>query len=143
MTTGYDNPKLRSYHFAAHDFGTGSNITQVIAVPKTGRDLDNPGTGARGRVRGVLISAITEDFAGSTTDAGVQVGDGSDADLYFDSGLVLDETADIAESVYLLDDGAAVDIPGGRSTVTITTVAATGTPTGIANVDVEIEWFDV
>jgi hypothetical protein len=100
------------------------------------------------RVFGVSVSNVTEDFAATTSDSGVQVGDGTDADKYYDkyydSGLVLDETVDIGESVFLADDGAAVDVPSGASTVgsvTVTFVAATGSPTGIADVTLFVDLF--
>jgi hypothetical protein len=131
----YDLPRHETLHFAQVDFGGASSVTRVIAVP-----LDVNGIGMRGKVLGARVHNITENFAG-TTDAGVQVGDGSDADKYFDSGLVLDENVDTGESVYLLDDGAQVDIEGGRATVTVTFVAATGTPTGIADVDINVAWW--
>lgn len=132
----YDNPDRLSYLFKAVDFGA-SDSTQTIQVPVTGTQ------GRAGRVVGVIISDVTEDFAGSTSDAGVQVGDGSDADKYYDSGLVLDETVDVADNatLWLADDGSQVDIELGRSTVTVTFVAAVGTPTGIADVTVVIDWF--
>lgn len=132
----YDNPRNSSIHFAAVDFGAGSNEARVIAVP-----LDENGIGMRGRVKGALIHNVTEDFAGSSSDAGVRVGDGSDDDKYYDSGLVLDETVDIGESVYLVDDGAAVDIEAGRTNITVTFVVAAGTPTGIADVELFIDWY--
>jgi len=136
----YDKGIPMSYTFAATDFGA-SDATEVIAVPTDGPNSTTPGQGLRGRVMGVTIMEVTEDFAGSSTDAGVQVGDGSDADAYYDSGLVLDETVDIGESVYLKDDGAQIDIPAGESSVTVTFVAATGTPTGIATAVVHVLWF--
>jgi hypothetical protein len=72
----------------------------------------------------------------------VQVGDGSDADKYYDSGLVLGATVDVAESVYLVDDGSQVDIEGGRSSVTVTCNATVGgSITGIADVDIHIGWY--
>jgi len=130
----YDNPyRVQEYRFPSIDFGTGSDIAKTIEVPD----------GRRGKVRNIRLEDVTEDFAGSTSDAGVQVGDGSDADKYYDTGLVLDETVDIADLAYLDldDDGAKVDIEGGRSTVTVTFVAAVGSPTGIASIVVEIEWY--
>ena len=132
----YDSPDRLQYLFKAIDFGA-STSTQTIQVPVSGAQ------GRAGRVVGVILSDVSEDFAGSTTDAGVQVGDGTDADKYFDSGLVLDETVDINDNatLYLTDDGAQVDIELGRSTVTVTFVAAAGTPTGIADVSVVIDWF--
>lgn len=136
----YDNRQVVSYHFAGIDFGAGANITRVLAVPTDGPNSTTPGVGCRGRVVGGTIHNITEDFAGSTSDAGVQVGDGSDADKYFDSGLILDESVDIGESVNLKDDGAQVDIEAGRTSITVTFVVAVGTPTGIADVTLNIAW---
>ena len=136
----YDKPIALTYSFPATDFGA-SDATEVIAVPTNGPSSAVPGVGLRGRIMGVTIREVTENFAGSSTDAGVQVGDGSDADLYYDSGLVLDENVDIGESVFLKDDGSQVDIPAGESNITVTFVAATGSPTGIATVDVHVLWF--
>jgi hypothetical protein len=130
----YDNPYRKdSYRFPSIDFGTGSDIAKTIEVPG----------GRRGRVTNVRIEDVTEDFAGSTSDAGVQVGDGTDADKYYDTGLVLDETVDVADLAYLDldDDGSKVDIEADRSTITVTFVSAVGTPTGIASVVVDVEWF--
>jgi hypothetical protein len=132
----YDNPERIQYTFGLVDFGA-SNSTQTIPVPVRGSQ------GRAGRVVGVIISDVAEDFAGSTSDAGVQVGDGSDADKYFDTGLVLDETVDVADNatLWLEDDGAQVDIELGRSTLTVTFVAAVGTPTGQSDVTVVVDWF--
>lgn len=137
----YDNPRRQTYDLGAIDFGTGSDIEVSIPVP------DHPvggsgNQGAGGRVIAVIISAVTEDFAGSTSDAGVQVGDGTDPDKYYDTGLVLDETVDVADLAVLEleDDGSKVDIELGRSDLTVTLVAAVGTPTGQANVGIVVEW---
>jgi len=133
----YDNPWRQTYSMGSIDFGTGSNITKTIEVPKTGTQ------GRAGRVVDVILGTVSEDFAGSTTDAGGQVGDGSDADKYYDTGLVLDEGVDVADLaiLHLADDGAKVDIELGRSTVTVTFVANAGTPTGQAEIFVVIDWF--
>lgn len=144
----YDQPKIRqSIHFAAVDFGGGTDVTRVIACP-THPNKQSQATGGiatqnqlGGRVIGALVHNITEVFAGSTLDAGVQVGDGSDADKYFDSGRVLDEEVDTGESVWLEDDGAAVDIETERDSITVTFQVATGTPTGIADVELLIDWY--
>jgi hypothetical protein len=132
----YDNPRVQTYDLGLIDFGA-SDVAITIPVPTAGSQ------GRAGRVKSVIISQVAEDFAGSTSDAGVQVGDGSDADKYFDTGLVLDETVDVADNAILelADDGSQVDIELGRSTLTVTCVAAVGTPTGQANVEVVVEWF--
>ena len=128
----YDNAWRQTYSMGLIDFGTGSNIAKTIEVP----------SGRSGRVVDIILGTVAEDFAGSTTDAGVQVGDGSDADKYYDTGLVLDETTDVADLaiLHLADDGAKVDIELGRSTVTVTFVANAGTPTGQAEIFVVIDW---
>ncbi len=133
----YDNPDRRIYTFAAHDFGTGTNVLKTIEVPKTGTQ------GRAGRVAMISLGTVSEDFAGTTSLAGVHVGDGTDADKYYDTGLVLDATVDVSDLAYLdlADDGAKVDIELGRSTVTVTFVSAVGTPTGIADIQIAIDWF--
>ena len=149
MTTSYDNSKLRSYTFANVDFGA-SDTTEVIAAPLVGRStaygaLPN----ARGRVKGFHVFNVTEIFAGTTTQAGVHVGDGTDADAYFASDTSLAggalNTLAVGKAQYVADSGSGVaDIPASLATdLTITFVAGTGTPTGIADVTVEIEWFDL
>lgn len=144
MTTAYDNSKLRQYHFSGVDFGA-TDTTQVIPAPLTGRTSANglSGQTARGRVRGYSLLNVTEIFAGSTSGAGVQVGDGTDPDKFFADDLALNGTA-VGAAVYVLDNGSAVDIPGDSALpLTVTFVAGVGTPTGIADVVVDIEWFDL
>jgi len=137
----YDNPNIRQYTFRGVDFGAGANIVHTIQVP-----VENPAAessqGRSGRVLSVVINNVSEDFAGSTTDAGVQVGDGTTAGKYFSSGLVLDETVDITDNatLELEDSGSAVPIEVGRSTVTVTFLVSTGTPTGTADATVVIAW---
>jgi hypothetical protein len=134
----YDNPKVRQYDFGVIDFGAGANVVHTIQVPKFGKV-----SGAAGRVVDVILSEVSENFAGSTSDAGVQVGDGTDADKYYDTGLVLDEEVDVADNaiLHLGDDGAKVDIEQGRDTITVTFVVSAGTPTGQAAVALVVEWF--
>lgn len=131
----YDNPLILSYDFKAQDFGAGSTITHLIPVPQV------KGRGMGGRVIGGFVYEVTEDFAGSSQDGGVRVGDGSDDDKYFDSGLVLDEGVDVGEVLELTDDGSQVDIEAGRSSVTVSLIPTTGTPTGIASVKLVFAWW--
>lgn len=137
----YDNGRVTTYVFAGHDFGTGTDIVDTIAVPLDGPSTVTPGQGRGGKVVGVTVYNVTEVFAGSTLDAGVQVGDGATDGLYYDTGLALDESVDLLESVWLADTGSKVDIPAGETTLTITFQSATGTPTGIANVALEVQWY--
>ena len=133
----YDNAQVRHYNLGARDFGTGAAIAIVVDVP-----VDSGGVGRSGRVVYCTVGAVAEDFAGSTSDAGVQVGDGTDVDKYYDTGLVLDETVDASTLIVhdLVDDGSKVDIEYNRSTVTVTLVPADGTETGQATVELGIEW---
>ncbi len=143
---GYDNPERIHHELGLIDFGAGADVVKVVQVPVAKRG----GAGLRGRVRGVVISQVSEDFVGSTLDAGVAVGDGSDDNKYFDSGRVLDETVDVADLTTLFianddSDGGAgeavVDIEGGRSTVSVTCRVTTGSPTGQAHATVIIDWY--
>lgn len=132
----YDNPLILPYFFPLIDYGAGANITRLIAVPvlQNGR---KPG----GQVIGALISNVTEDFAGSSSDARIEVGISGDTDAYFESQ-ALDETVDIGETLWLRNvEATAVDIPAGRTDFTVTFVVATGTPTGIADTTLYIAWY--
>jgi hypothetical protein len=134
----YDNPLRRVYWFTAINFGGDANVVHEIPVPKR----DGQTQGRAGKVTSVFISDITEDFTGDVSDAGVRVGDGSDDDKYYDTGLTLDESDDVGEEILeLADDGAKVDIELGRSTLTVTFVAGSTTETGIATVGIEVEWY--
>jgi hypothetical protein len=139
----YDNPDRRTYTFTTVDFGASANTTLSIPVPRglRGNMLGKNSLGG-GSVRRVVVSNITQDFAGATTDGGVQVGDGSDPDKYWDSGLVLDTAVDVGEELVTTDDGSKVDIEKGRNSVIVTAVANTGSGlAGIADINVEIDWF--
>lgn len=134
---GYEDAMILRYHHNQIDFGGGANVTRLIPVPKL------KSRGMAGRVLAVEIVNVTEDFAGSSQDGGVRIGDGSDDDKYFDTGLVLDETVDIGEVLHLDHDNASTreDIERGRSSVTMTCIQTTGTPTGIADVCPIIAWW--
>ncbi len=137
----YDSPQFESYYFPQVDFGAASDTVRTIAVPKGDRFAHNYGARMPGRVLAVIISNVTEDFVGSSTDGGVRVGDGSDDDTYVDTVLVLDETVDVGEELTLSDDGSQADIEADRTSLTVTFVATTGSPTGIADVTIEVEWY--
>jgi hypothetical protein len=136
----YDKKDRVVYTLGVIDFGAGADVTRTLPVPP-----GKGGVGKSGRVAHVLIGPVTEDFAGSTSDAGVRLGDGTDADKYFDSGLAtLDETVDVADNAILrlVDDGAAAEIEPGRSTITFTGVVSAGTPTGQAEVSIAVDYYD-
>jgi hypothetical protein len=149
MTTSYANSVIRQYTFAAKDFGA-ADTTEVIPHPLAGRDsYYGAAPKMRGRVKGFGLFNVTEIFAGTTLMAGVEVGDGTDPDKYFKS-----ETSQakgttnglaVGKALYVLDSGSGVSDIGADDTgdLTITFKGATGTPTGIADVTVDIEWFDI
>ena len=120
---------VEEYTFVAKDFAGTAAWTEEITGP----------AGLRGRVLGVHVFQVSEVFAAGDADASVQVGDGSDADLY---ALTANITAvavgsDVRPAVTL---GATPTIPA-DATVTITGVQGSTPTTGIANVKVTIAWF--
>jgi hypothetical protein len=147
----YDNGQVITYTFMGvdglgHDFG-GANVATEIDCPLSGVDTTTPGVSVRGLVLGVTIFELGEVFRGDSANAGVSVGDGSDPDLYFDSGLVLTPTNPaLLGSIYLLHDGGSGttrrEIPANLTTptITVTFTAFTGTPTGKANTSIHIWW---
>ena len=149
MTTEYSNSVLRQYVFTAKDFGA-ADTTEVIPHPLAGRNtLMGDAPKMRGRVKGFGLFNVTEIFAGTTLQAGVEVGDGTDPDKYFksDTSQANGKTNGLAvdKALYVLDSGSGVSDIGADDTgdLTITFKGATGTPTGNADVVVEIEWFDL
>ena len=97
----------------------------------------------------VLLYDITENFAGTTTKASVEIGDGSDADGFAYTDDVADADATTAKgSLHMssaagtITAGALGDIIEAGDYVTVTCVAGTGTPTGIARVSVSFLYFD-
>jgi hypothetical protein len=128
--------------YAAHDFGTGSDIESILALPTVPyRDSGETQKFNGGRVVGVCIRDVTELFAG-TTKASIQVGDGTTPALYFDSGDIADADLTVGLTKFFGDDGSAIDIPAGaENDVTITFVSAKTGPTGIATADLTIDLF--
>ncbi len=138
----YDNAQRMSIHFKDINFGGDANVVRVIALPLNNRDTGAVGRFNAGRVVGALIHDITEDFTGDVSDAGIIVGTAGNTDLYFETGLVLDETVDIGESVWLVDNGDGIDIPvSAAGMITVTFIAGATTETGIAAVELFIDLF--
>jgi hypothetical protein len=135
---GYENAMILPFVFPAVNFGADANTTHLLPVPKL------RGVGLGGRVLSIMIMRVTEDFTGDVSDSGVRVGDGSDDDKYFDTGLTtLTESVDVGEVLEIEHDEAseAEDIESGRSSVTVTCIAGTTTETGIADVMVLTAWW--
>jgi hypothetical protein len=136
----YNAALIRPYYFPAVVFSAG-NATQKIPVPKL-RSVGVTGTGGlAGKVLSVELQRVTVSFAGTTSDAAVQVGDGTTATKYFNTGLVIDESLTATNVREFEDSGSAVDIESGRTTVTVTFIAPVGTPGGTADVTVVIAWY--
>ena len=133
----YDNPERMHYIIAANDFGGGADTTQIVAGP----------AGKRGRVAYVHVYDVTETFVGTTTGGQVLVGLSGDTDAYFESdhtemqgsapavaaALMLTNTLDTSSKDIIIPADTAVHI------TCVATVG--GTVTGIASVDVVIDWF--
>ena len=128
----YDNPQTVTYTYEAHDFGTGSDVVKEIVGP----------SGKQGRVRDILIGDITEVFAGSTSTPGIKVGSTTDDDSYVTA---IDFGALAVGAVYSAKATSAtpfLDVEMTADTEAhITLVSGVGTPTGIADVHVIIDWF--
>lgn len=133
----YDKPLIVTYPFSAIAWKT-TNVTRLLATPMMPVNRRRPA----GKVLGATVHNITEDFAGTTVDARLEVGISGDTDKYFKSA-ALDETVDIGESLFLVNDtaNAAVDIEPGRTDITVTFIASTGTPTGVADCALTIMWW--
>lgn len=132
----YDNPERISYVIAANDFGGGADTTQVVAGP----------AGKRGRVAYVHVFDVTETFVGTTTGGQVLVGKSGDTNAYFESDhtKMQGSAPAVAAALMLTNTLTPSDdlvIPADTA-VHITCVATVGgTVTGIASVEVFIDWF--
>lgn len=126
----YDQAKPVTYSFPTHDFGAGGDSMSVRGP-----------AGKNGRLTGIQVRAIGEAFNAVTTPAQVLVGTAGNTDAF---GLlnvgVLADTDSINEAV---DTDAIISehIPPDTQ-VEITFVAPTGgTPAGIGQAEVTIEWW--
>jgi len=145
----YDNGYVRTYQIGAFgstggmDFGNTGDLTEIIAVPLDGPNSTTPGVGKRGRVVGVTICNVTETFVGTTSGGRVLVGSAGDTDAYYATvaATLSGSSPAVGASVFLPDDGSKVDIPAGETALTITCVDCVGSPTGTADVVVEILWY--
>jgi len=127
----YANPDRRFYFFAAVDYGAGDSA-QSIQGPK----------GKAGKLVDIHLAA-TETFNSVTTDGYTDIGTAADPNAYahFVQGDLADTDSvsgedGVTDTDWLID----ADIPADTQ-VEVTFVAPTGgTPTGIANVVIVIDW---
>lgn len=133
--SSYSNPLSQSKCYNAQDIGNGT-ITKKVRPPR-GK--------SRGRVAGIHAFA-SETFTQTTTPAYIQVGVTGDLDKFASlncgataSGATLSDS-DVANT--LVNDGQFDLSQEAVDELTITMVAPTGgTPAGIADVEVDLEWF--
>ena len=124
----YDNPLTVTYSLGAHTTTNALNTT--IRGPK----------GRRGTVRDIIFNCTTTHVLG-TTPTKYQIGEGSTAEAY---AVYAPSAVTAPGSLAATSDGGNVsvaDIPA-DTVVTVKSVAnATGSPAGVARVDLIVEWF--
>lgn len=129
------------YSFGQHDFGAGSETFWIMG-PKD----------RKGKLVDYGIHHVTETFTNTTTPGYVSVGSAADADAYgeeLDLGTTAADvgsksvrtTAD-AEDIedYILDAG--LSLPADTKVGLVCTAPTGGTPAGIAQVFMIIDWED-
>jgi hypothetical protein len=130
----YDNPERIQYSLAANDFGGGADTTQAIKGPG----------GKSGRVKHAHVYDVTETFVGTTTGSQVLVGLAGDTNAYFesDAALLTGAVPAVGAAVMLGNKLPGDPLIPPDTAVLITCVPTVGgAVTGIASVDVVIDWF--
>lgn len=130
----YDHRERIQYTIAANDFGATGTTTQIVAGPP----------GKKGRVAFVHVYDVTETFVGTTTGGQVQVGLSGDIDAYFKSNVtqLAGSAPAVAASVMVTDTLTGYpEIPADTPVHISCLCAVGGTITGIASVDVGIDWY--
>lgn len=129
---GYANPNLSiTYNYSGIDFGAGDKAASFQG-PK----------GMAGRLREVVLPNVTEVFNSVTTEGQIKIGTASNDDAY-----ALVNLGDLAATdtfVTSQDDTDGIidaNIPADTQ-VEVAFIAPTGgTPTGIADVQIVVDWF--
>ena len=129
---GYANPQQRiTYTYAGIDFGAGDKAASFQG-PK----------GMSGKLKDIVLPNATEVFNSVTTEAQIKIGTASNDDAY-----ALANLGDLAATdtfVATQDDTDAIiesNIPADTQ-VEVAFIAPTGgTPTGIADVQIVVEWY--
>jgi hypothetical protein len=138
----YDKPKRIRHYFSSHDFGAGAFAGS----------LKGP-AGHKGRIADIGLSHITETFTNTTLPAYIRLGTSGDADKYaeFDCATAAATNTRVASQddtdAFKNDDGTyaatteqAVLPPDTQIEVTGTAPTG-GTPAGIAEFFVDIDWY--
>lgn len=125
----YSNPLTITHSYSAVDFGAGGNVTS----------LKGP-SGKRGELREIIVSA-TETFNAVTTDGDVQVGTAADPNAYAE--LTLGTLADTDSITATATAGAIIEasLPADTQVEVTFTAPTGGTPAGIADVQIVIDWY--
>lgn len=134
----YEQPNRHTYMFSSTDYGGASDTTYSIIGPQ----------GKEGILWDYGVQGATEIFNGSTITPKVAVGTTADPDAYgeeIDLDAVALDDGLTARSANGLDqvalDLVIVDKYLARDTeIVVTCTAATGSPTGIADTIVVIDW---
>ena len=120
----YDNPTTVAHSYSAVDFGTASEVYASLKGP----------LGKKGRITSVIVTA-TEVF---TTGGDVLLGIAADGAEYVNMPL-----ATLAATDTLVSTAAQIvlaDLPADTQ-IEITWSATGGTPTGIADVQIVVDWY--
>lgn len=125
----YSNPLTITYSYGNYDFGTATEVTS----------LKGP-SGKRGELREIIVCA-TETFTATTTDADVQVGTAADPNAYAE--LTLGTLADTDSLTATATSGAIIEasIPADTQVEVTFTAPTGGTPAGMADVHIVIDWY--
>lgn len=125
----YDNPSTVTYSFPAHDFGAGADALAIKGPSgKTGRLID-------------VGVAVKETFTATTTPAYVRLGTASDADAYAELNMATAADTDYWNTQDDTDAIISSTLPADTQ-IEVAFVSPTGgTPAGIGDVNIVVEWF--
>lgn len=129
---GYANPQQRiTYNYSGIDFGAGDKAAS----------FQGP-AGLAGKLREVILPNVTEVFNSVTTEGQIKIGTASNDDAY-----ALVNLGDLAATDTFVTsqddtDGIILDTIPADTQVEVVFVAPTGgTPTGIADVQIVVDWY--
>jgi hypothetical protein len=120
-----------TFAYSGIDFGAGDKAASFQG-PK----------GLTGKLREVILPNVTEVFNSVTTEAQITIGTATDADAY-----ALVNLGDLAATDTFVTsqddtDGIIVDAIPADTQVEVAFIAPTGgTPTGIADVQIVVDWY--
>lgn len=126
----YDEPRVVTYNYAQHDFGSGGDTKEIVGP-----------SGMRGKIVDIHVSNVTETFTNTTTEGLVQAGVTGDLNKFAE--LTLGTLAAGSANAASRQDGVTEGVLEDTETLLVTMVAPTGgTPAGIADVQVAVAWYN-